>query len=112
MLTQGKAAEQAAADFLVGQGLRIVARNWHCRFGEIDLIAYEGNTCVFVEVRQRARSRFGGAADSITATKQARLVATAQQYLSRLSRTPACRFDAVLFDGDAPPCWLQNIIQS
>jgi putative endonuclease len=96
--TRGRAAEDAAATFLVARGLRLRERNWRCRFGEIDLVCEDGPALVFVEVRQRASAAFGGAAGSITAAKQARLVAAARQYLAGLSRPPACRFDAVLVD--------------
>jgi putative endonuclease len=63
------------------QGLTIVGRNFRTRFGEIDLIARDGSTLVFVEVRLRTSSRFGGAAESITTAKRARLVAAAREYL-------------------------------
>jgi putative endonuclease len=111
MNVRGQAAEQAAERFLTSQGLHILARNWHCRFGEIDLIAQDGDDIVFVEVRQRRSGRFGGAAASITAAKQKKLVAAARCYLAGLSITPPCRFDAVLFEGDAAPVWLQNILE-
>lgn len=109
--TKGAAAEALAAEFLVQRGIRIVTRNWRCRMGELDLIADDAGTLVFVEVRSRAASRFGDAAASITASKQAKLVAAAQHYLATLNRTPACRFDAVLLDGAAEPRWLKNIIE-
>ena len=76
----------------------IVERNFRCRRGEIDLIARDGETLVFVEVRLRTRRDFGGAAASITAAKRARIAAAALFYLGRLPRTPPCRFDAVLLD--------------
>jgi len=107
---RGAAEEQAAADFLVSQGLRIVARNWRCKGGELDVVAMEGDTLVFVEVRARASVRFGGAAASITASKQTRLIRAAQHYLTTLARVPACRFDAVLFEGRNRH-WLKDIIQ-
>lgn len=107
----GRAAEQAAERFLTHHGLRILARNWRCRFGEIDLIAQDRDCIVFVEVRQRRSHRFGGAAASITLTKRQRLMAAAQCYLAGLARTPPCRFDAVLFEGEAAPIWLQNILE-
>lgn len=94
----GKAAEDAAAAYLSKQGLRLVARNWRCKGGEIDLIMHDGATLVFVEVRERNNARFGGAGPSITAAKQGRIVHAAQLYLAGLSRVPACRFDAVLID--------------
>lgn len=94
----GAQAETLAANFLARQGLEIVERNWRRRCGEIDLVAREGETLVFVEVRLRRRDDFGGAAASITAAKRARLVNAAGLYLAGLARTPPCRFDAVLLD--------------
>ncbi|WP_374349743.1 YraN family protein [Chitinimonas sp.] len=111
MKASGDQAEAAAERYLAARGLRMVARNWRCRFGEIDLICTDGAVLVFVEVRRRASQQFGGAAASITNHKQARLVAAAQHYLATLARQPACRFDAVLFEGDAHISWLKNIIQ-
>ena len=96
MNDRGKDAEARAAKFLESHGLHIVARNYRSRYGEIDLIARDGVTLVFVEVRARASSTFGGAAASITASKRDKLTRTALQYLAKLGRTPPCRFDAVL----------------
>lgn len=92
----GVLAEQAAATFLQRQGLHLLQRNYRCRFGEIDLILREGETVVFVEVRLRSRSDYGGAAASIDARKQHKLILAAQHYLSRFSPPPPCRFDALL----------------
>ena len=99
----GARAESLAAAFLGARGLVIVARNFRTRRGEIDLIARDGTTLVFVEVRMRRSADFGGAAASITAAKRSRLIAAAGAYLATLSREPACRFDAVLIDGASPP---------
>lgn len=109
-LAAGARAEAVAAEFLEARGLSIVARNWRCRCGEIDLVARDRDTLVFVEVRLRRRSDFGGAAASITATKQARLTAAAQLYLARLRYLPPCRFDAVLLDALDPPTieWIRD----
>ena len=74
----GRQAEALAERLLVGAGLAIIARNFRCRHGEIDLIAREGDTFVFCEVRLRASEAFGGAAESITARKQARIAAAAR----------------------------------
>jgi putative endonuclease len=98
---RGQAAEARAARFLEAQGLKIVERNYRCRYGEIDLIAKDGATLVFVEVRARRSRSFGGAAASITATKCEKLTRTALHYLAALNHNPRCRFDAVLLDGDA-----------
>jgi len=109
MSGRGADAENLAAAFLQQQGLRLVARNYRCRFGEIDLIAREGATLVFVEVRMRASARFGGAAASITAAKRRKLLRTARHYLSGASRMPACRFDALLLNGrNGSFEWLKN----
>lgn len=109
MSGRGAQAEQLAADFLVRQGLQIVARNYRCRYGEIDLILQEGDTLVFVEVRLRSRGDFGGAAASIDSHKQRKLMLTAQHYLAQLRRTPPCRFDAVLLqDTRTPVEWIKN----
>jgi putative endonuclease len=98
MQETGFAAEDLALEYLVNSGLRLVSRNYRCRFGEIDLIMREADTLVFVEVRLRSRSSFGGAAESITAAKRGRLLAAARCYLSALSRQPPCRFDVVTLD--------------
>jgi putative endonuclease len=100
MSTKGSAAEDAAARFLTGRGLELVQRNYRCRFGEIDLILREGRTVVFVEVRYRRNKAFGGAAESITASKREKLLKAARHYMAEHQRFPACRFDAVLLDGD------------
>jgi putative endonuclease len=94
----GSRAEALAAQFLAAQGLVVVTRNFRTRYGEIDLIARDGATLVFVEVRLRRSSRYGGAASSITAAKRERLRAAASIYLAGLEREPACRFDALLLD--------------
>ena len=108
----GLAAEERAAQFLSQQGCRIVARNWHCKSGEIDLVAWDGAVCVFVEVRMRASEQFGGAAASITASKQRKLLLSAQTYLqAEHSGEPECRFDAVLINGEGHIEWLKNILE-
>ena len=101
-MSRGEHAEALAAEFLEGRGLKILERNYRCKFGEIDLIARSGTTVVFIEVRARSSERFGGAAESITAAKRKRLIATARHYLSRQRAQYACRFDVVLLNGEPP----------
>lgn len=109
MNNRGKDAEAHAARFLEAQGLKIVERNYHCRYGEIDLIARDGTTLVFVEVRARKSSAFGGAGASITASKRQKLTRTTLHYMAGISRTPQCRFDAVLLTGDDGPAeWIRD----
>ena len=97
-LLRGAAAEVLAEKFLIKRGLRVIARNFRVKGGEIDLICADGNTTVFVEVRLREGSGFGGAAASITSHKQRRLILAARHWLLRNGECP-CRFDCVLFDG-------------
>ena len=96
----GKRAEDLAARFLEQRGLAILARNFRCRGGEIDLVCREGSALVFVEVRLRRNVNFGGAAASITAHKQKRIILAARHYLAARACADAdCRFDCVLLSG-------------
>ncbi|HET7159884.1 MAG TPA: YraN family protein, partial [Burkholderiales bacterium] len=89
-----------------------VARNYQCRFGEIDLVMRDGHTIVFVEVRARRSAAYGGAAASITVAKRKKIIAAARHYLSGRSPLPACRFDAVLIEGDPPRTeWLRDAFE-
>lgn len=109
----GIKAEDAAADYLQAQRCRVLERNWHCRHGEIDLIVQDGQVCVFVEVRMRSSMAFGGAAASITNSKQRKLWLSAQTYLQTHYQTePECRFDAILIDGNGQIQWLKNILEN
>jgi len=89
MSQRGESAENLAAAFLQQNGLKLVTRNYRCRFGEIDLIARNGKMLVFAEVRLRASAEFGGAAASITAAKRVKLARAARHYLAALPRVPA-----------------------
>lgn len=109
MNRRGAHAEALAAAFLERRGLRIVERNYRCRLGEIDLVARDGGTTVFVEVRRRASASFGGAAASITSGKRARLLKAARHYIARLRTSPPCRFDALLLEGEPPRIeWIRD----
>lgn len=105
----GRQAEALAERLLSGAGLAILARNVRCRHGEVDLIAREGDTLVFCEVRLRSGAAYGGAGESISALKQRRIIAAAQYYLAGKPETP-CRFDVLLLDGlDAERVrWIRN----
>lgn len=95
--TDGERAETLAAQYLERRGLRLLARNFRVRGGEIDLVAREGKTLVFVEVRLRRNPAFGGAAESITARKRQRLILAARHWLLQHGEAP-CRFDCILLD--------------
>lgn len=87
-------AEAIAARHLESQRVQIIARNYRCRGGEVDLIGLEGATLVFFEVRLRSSSDFGGASASVTYHKQRRLILAAQHFL--IGKKPgACRFDVI-----------------
>lgn len=91
--------------FLQARGLRPVSTNYAVRgghAGEIDLIMRDGDTLVFVEVRQRKSDRFGGAMASVTPAKQRRIVQAARAYLMRMPNPPPCRFDVVALTGEGP----------
>jgi putative endonuclease len=101
--SRGDAAESAARAYLGRAGLKFVEANYRTPGrggGEIDLVmrAPDG-TLVFVEVRQRADASHGGAAASISAVKQQRIVLAARHYLMRFASPPPCRFDVVLVNG-------------
>ena len=109
MSERGALAEEAAADFLTGRGLTLLERNYRCRFGEIDLIMGDGRTIVFIEVRYRRTKSFGGAIESITGGKRQKLLRAARHYLAARNEFPACRFDAVLLNGDNQELeWIQD----
>jgi putative endonuclease len=94
----GDAAEDRALAHLRRAGLRLVARNYRTPGrggGEIDLVMRDADTLVFIEVRRRSRADFGGAAASVSGTKQRRIVFAAQHFLLRWPAPPACRFDVV-----------------
>jgi len=105
--------EAAAAAFLQRAGLRIEARNYRCRRGEIDLIARDGSTLVFVEVRFRRHRHFGGAGVTVDSRKQRKLLAAAETFLQQYRQDCPCRFDVIAIDGSADNIqWITNAFGS
>lgn len=105
--------EALARDFLRTQGLTDFHFNFHSRYGEIDLIARDGDCLVFVEVRYRHSSGHGSAVASVTRRKQEKLRSTAQHFLQKhgLTNRMPCRFDVVGISGDARDPqfrWIKN----
>lgn len=101
---RGRLAETLACRYLQARGLILVARNYRCRLGELDLIMRDGDCLVFVEVRLRRNTRYGGAAESIDRRKQRKLLCTARHYLAVERPTSAAlRFDVVALEGDLGP---------
>ncbi len=95
---RGQQAEQLAADYLIGLGYEILVRNWRCRTGELDLIAWQDNVLVIVEVRSRSKRGgvFGTPAESVTPRKIKQVRDTAAVYMHHTSRNNApVRFDMI-----------------
>lgn len=98
----GKAGEESAVQYLCQQGYQILERNYRCRFGEIDLIARDGRTLVFIEVKTRRSQTFGPAAAAVTLEKQRHLVKASQVYLIQQRKAyELCRFDVVTIELNA-----------
>jgi putative endonuclease len=92
----GRHGEDLACRELERRGYAIIARRYRRRGGEIDIIARDGETIVFVEVKAREDDAFGGGADAVTAFKRQRIVEIAHDYLARHQRGGCrCRFDVV-----------------
>lgn len=108
---QGRSWEEAAQRYLEDHGLVPVEANFRCKLGEIDLIMRDGDTLVFVEVRQRAAGSLVTAAASISPAKIRRLVRAAQVYLQGFTRLPPCRFDVIAIDGRQLE-WIRNAIEA
>jgi putative endonuclease len=114
----GKDAELQALNYLQQQGLRLLAQNWLCKRGELDLVMLDGDTVVFVEVRYRLHAGFGGALASVDTRKQQKLVLAAQYFLQQEARwaNQPCRFDVIALQGrghsGTPLDWLKNAFDS
>lgn len=114
---RGRAAEQRAAHYLTAQGVQILAQNLHTRLGEIDLLAWHHHTLLFIEVRSRRSSRFGGAIASVDRNKQEKLIRAAQYLLNTLPTQlalpacPPCRFDVVAIQGETIT-WIRHAFVS
>lgn len=91
----GRWGEDRAADYLRGKGFHIVAANWKCRFGELDLIAADDTYLCFVEVKLRKSAAYGSAAASVDRHKQNRLRTAATLYLSQHPTDLQPRFDVM-----------------
>ena len=105
----GTEYEQKTAEYLESLGWKILERNYRCRIGEIDLIALDGRTLVFVEVKYRFSMKAGNAWEAVDKKKQKIISKVAAQYLAIHFHTLdiACRFDVVGFEKDKP-FWIKN----
>ncbi len=107
-LIRGDESEQLAQQYLIKQGLQAVEKNYPCKYGELDLIMRDQETLVIIEVRYRKSSKFGGAEESITPTKQSRIIATTQHYLLVNKIKSAIRFDVIAMSGNNEINWIKN----
>ena len=93
---KGHRGEDLAVDFLFAKGYRIVTRNWRIKAGEIDVIAQDGDTLVFCEVKSRTSNRWGTGAEAVDGRKQRKIVQVATLYLQRYHLSnQLCRFDVI-----------------
>jgi len=106
----GAASEELAARYLQTRGVLIVARNFRCRAGELDLVGLDGSVLAIVEVRQRIRTDFGGALASVNRRKQRKIILATRCLLQRQSawRDYVLRFDVIGIHG--PPAGVNRIV--
>jgi putative endonuclease len=109
----GDAAEDTATAHLTAHGLRILARNVRYADGELDIVALDGDTLVFVEVRLRSSDSHGGAFASVDTAKRRRVTRAAQHFLAARARggardLPPCRFDVIAADANRVIAWVKD----
>jgi putative endonuclease len=107
-LLRGERSEHLAHQYLIKQGLRLIEKNYRCKYGELDLIMRDGETLVIVEVRFRKSNKYGSAEESITQTKQSRIIATTQHFLHATKIKSAIRFDVIAMSRDDDINWIKN----
>lgn len=104
--------EQQAVKFFQQQGFDLLAKNFHCRTGEIDLIVHDQKNLLFIEVKYRRSNDFGNVLETVTASKQRKLLKCAEYFLLKNQQliNLNLRFDVVVFAGDQPANWIKNAI--
>jgi len=117
MTSTGKEAELAAIKWLKEQQLALIETNYHCRFGEIDIIMQDGDMLVFIEVRLRSNAKFGGAASSVTHSKQQKVITTAKHFLMCHTQYAKhhCRFDVIAYETSSVqgcPVWYKDAFRT
>ena len=113
----GKRAEDIAANYLKKQNVKIISRNFHSRFGEIDLIGLEKETLVFIEVRYRKNENYLSAIETIDRHKCKKIIITSEVYLNKRKKYQSyqCRFDVITITGDiSEPVieWIKSAFQA
>ena len=97
---RGREAEGIGVAWLEARGYRPVVRNESSRYGELDLIAFDGETLCFIEIKARSSDRFGSALEAVTVDKQGRIARAARAYLMRNRYRGPCRFDVLAMDAE------------
>ncbi len=107
----GNMGEAVAKNYLIKQGCEIIENNFHSRYGEIDIIAKDQDSLIFVEVKYRKNERFATAAESITPSKQEKMRLTIETYLQKYPTNRPLRIDLITIIGYEPfkITWLKNI---
>lgn len=107
---KGGDAEDKAHDWCRQRGWTVLSRNYQVKVGEIDLICRDGETLVFIEVRQRSNERFGSASASVTPAKQKKLIRAAQWYLQSnpAQARSSARFDVLALDKNNAIHWIKG----
>jgi putative endonuclease len=107
---RGTQSERLAADFLQARGLQVLARNFRCKTGELDLVCLDHEVLAIIEVRQRGSQEFGGALQSVTWCKQRKIIRATRYLLQRQAawQGRAVRFDVVAVEG--PPGGAQRLV--
>lgn len=108
---RGAAGEEAAEAFLVASGYRIVARNVVTKVGELDLVALDGETLCFIEIKARASAEYGSAIEAVRRGKQRKIVRAALLFLAKNRSQRACRFDVLGLDRGADGAWTFTLIR-
>jgi len=110
----GLLAEGKAAEYLIARGYKVLDRRWACPLGELDIVAFDAGTLVFVEVRARSSSLYGSPAETVTKAKQKKVIKAALTYIKANALKPeSLRFDVIGFAGcDAEPEHIINAFQA
>jgi len=113
----GKIAENIAAQYLTDKGFKLIDQNFHCRFGEIDLIGLEKEILSFIEVRYRKNEQYLAVIETIDQHKCRKIIISSEYYLSKHKnyRTYQCRYDVITITGELnKPVieWIKNAFQA